>query len=283
MIGGSFILQKIERSESMNLDISTYQKTLNAKVTKKQLSPETMRYYLSCIKEINKKCKTFNPTEIEKAIISKCRSNQQIKKYISAIRNYEKLILKKEKSLLYGEPASRLATFYNQTSDPKKLRHNIDKLMRKINRINNTKLKYAFRLQIKSGLRVSEISDLTKQDIKFKDQVIWLRIRQGKGRKSRIVRVLDDLYMYERLQEYIKDKATNEKLFYSSAYLRKKAAEYDIPTHDFRRANARKRFNTEIQQGKSKSLARKKVQKELGHEKPATTDLYLGTNSFSNE
>lgn len=260
----------------MNLDQTTYQQTLKKLVDMKQLSKETMRYYLSCIKEINKQCKTLTPTEIEKAIMSKCSSNQQVIKYISAIRNYEKLILKKEKSLLYGEPASRLATFSNTTPEPKELRHDIEKLTRKINRINNTKLKYAFRLQIKSGLRVSEISDLTKQDIKFKDKAIWIRVKQGKGRKPRIVRVLDDSYLFERLQEYIKEKADRENLFYSSAYLRKKAAEYDIPTHDFRRANARQRFNTEIQKGKSKSLAKQNVQKELGHEKPSTTDLYLG-------
>ena len=139
-------------------------------------------------------------------------------------------------------------------------------------------MKLAFRLQHKSGLRVKEISDLTKDDIFFNENgAIRINVRCGKGRKSREVNVLCDEYLYKHLKEFT-EKSNGGKLFYSRSYLKQKAAEYGFKSHDLRRHNAKNRLNSEIGNGKSLKDAKKTVQQELGHEKFSTTNIYLGSD-----
>ncbi len=272
------------------LNIEKFEEILEQQVIDSTLAPETLEYYVSCMSNINKYLsqnpvadvrfpgrEIITPTQIETAIMQLCKTNKQVSKFISAVRKYEKDVLHKEKTLLYGEPYARLREFCKNT-DPngKPLVLPEQTYEKKYNRLNNKKLKLAFRLQAKSGLRVSEIADLTSEDVTFhQDGKIDLQVRNGKGRKAREVHVMDDGYLYAELQQHIADSNKEEKLFYSSAYLRKKAREYGMQTHDLRRINARKRYRAEIEEGKGKRQAKRAVGHELGHENVKTTNVYI--------
>lgn len=259
-------------------NIVVIQEKLEREVEKGNLSAKTNRDYVSCLIHLNEKLHNkASPVELEAAIYDLCKENVQGHKYIAAVRRYEKEVLGAEALLLFGEPLSRLYQRYGNPKLGKEIAHSEDTYFRKVNRLGNERLKLAFRLQFRSGLRISEIAALEKEDILFGDAGrIALNVRNGKGRKSRRVDVVNDLYLYKRLKEHIEELEGHEPLFYSESYLKKKAVEHDIKTHDLRRINSRDRFRKETQVGSGKRQARRAVSQQLGHEDPATTSIYLG-------
>lgn len=256
--------------------LDVYEDKLNMKMKKKELSEETAKYYLGCLKRLDRECQD-RKSGIENGIRSLCKNSSQVLKYVAAVRNYERVVLGAPKLLLYGDALNRLT--HGELSHPecgKELKFSEETYFRKINRLNNTKLKLAYRLQYKSGLRIKEIADLRKKDIAFADGEMTLDVRSGKGRKRRLVKVETDHYLYETLQNYIDGIKDDEKIFYSKSYLEKKAVEHSMETHDLRRVNARQRFRRQRLEGTGKREARRYVGRELGHEKTTTTNLYLG-------
>lgn len=260
-----------------NVDI--IRDALNKEVKKGNLSDKTNRDYINCLTHLNEMLNNkASPIELEVAICDICKNNSQGHKYIAAVRRYEKEVLGAEDLLLFGEPLFRLYQRFGKPKLGKELSHSEDTYFRKINRLGNERLKLAFRLQYRSGLRISELAALDKEkDVIFHDDGrITLYVREGKGRKSRKVDVVDDPYLYQRLKTHKEGLGAEENLFYSASYLIKKAGEHDIETHDLRRINSRERFRKEKLAGSGKREARRAVGQQLGHEKPATTSLYLG-------
>lgn len=260
-------------------DIIAAKKVFKKAVQRGKLSPQTSEYYINCLEHLNEKLSDKAPPGmIEKAFYDLCQNNIQGHKYLAAVRRYEKEVLGSERQLLFGEPLTRLYNRYGEQKLGKDLTHSEDTYFRKINRLNNEKLKLAFRLQYRSGLRIGEIAALDKdEDILFNDDgSITLCVRSGKGRKERTVDVVDDEYLYTRLKAHFEGLSEEEVPFYSESYLLKKANEHGIQTHDLRRINSRQRFRSELSNGSSKRAARKEVGKQLGHDNPATTNIYLG-------
>jgi len=244
-----------------------------------KLSSQTAEYYINCLEHLNEKLgEKTSPSMIEEALYDLCRNNIQGHKYLAAVRKYEREVLKAEGLLLFGEPLTRLYKRYGEQKLGKELTHSEDTYFRKVSRLNNERLKLAYRLQFRSGLRISEIATLNKdKDIQFDDSgKITLNVQSGKGRKSRKVDVVDDPYLYDRLKAHIENLGEGEVPFYSESYLKKKANEHGIQTHDLRRINSRERFRNELKDGSGRRAARRTVGKQLGHENPATTNLYLG-------
>lgn len=261
-------------------NITTAKIVFKKDVQRGKLSPQTAEYYVNCLEHLNEKLgDKASPSMIEKAFYDLCSNNIQGHKYLAAVRRYEKEVLGSERQLLFGEPLTRLYKRYGEHKLGKELAYSEDTYFRKINRLNNEKLKLAFRLQYRSGLRIGEIAALDKdKDIIFDDaDKITLRIRLGKGRKSRKVDVIDDKYLYTRLKAHIEGLGEGEDLFYSESYMLKKANEHKIRTHDLRRINSRQRFRSEVEEGNTKRAARRAVGRQLGHENPCTTNLYLGS------
>lgn len=160
---------------------------------------------------------------------------------------------------------------------------NADSIKRKINAIRKEKLKLALRLQLQTGLRVKEIAELQKDDIKLKDGKIFIHVRYGKGKgeegkenepNPRDVISRDDKYLYEHLGEYL-GSCQDENIFYSRDYIRHKAEEYGIQTHDLRRINAQERLEDLIKSGKLRMEAKEIIKEQLGHTDIEYTNLYL--------
>lgn len=222
------------------------------------------------------KCGELEGKSIKDFLVNNVKHQTSCYKYIAALRKYEEWVLKSPKGILFGEHETELLKIFKLRTDSGEKSVNLteDTINRKINGLRNEKLKYALRLQLKSGLRVSEVSKLQREDFEFREGIIKIFVKEGKGRKNRKVVVLEDIYLYERLPKFIESSGEG-KLFYSRDYLRHKAAEHGIKTHDLRRVNAKTRLKTEMQKGKTRMKAKEKVKEELGHETVKITNMYL--------
>lgn len=259
-----------------------FETMLKEQVRKKKITAKTMDGYLRCICKLEKVLGNIDGPSagiLEEAIDKLSKGNNQLAKYIAAVKKYERDVLNSPQLLLYGDPLARLREKQRGLiSSGKKLSNSEATYKHKINAIRDNKLKIALRLQKQSGLRVSEVSDLTKSDIFFDEnyRAIILKVRNGKGGKTRTVNVMQDEYLYSNLKEFIEPLKKQEKLFYSSDYIIKKAGELNIETHDLRRINSRQRFRKELAEGAERREARTAVSKELGHNNPKITNIYLG-------
>lgn len=152
----------------------------------------------------------------------------------------------------------------------------LDATQRKINQIADKKLKFAFRLAMDSGLRVSELAEVRPEDLTFKDGEIYVNVTHGKGGSNGIVKCQKDPYLYEHLQEYIKERPDQEeeKLFYASNTMQKKAHDLGIECHDLRRICAITLRN-ELKKEMPVEEANAQVQEQLRHSRFSTTKRYL--------
>lgn len=256
-------------------DIDLFNQKLSVQVKNNKITEETKTYYMACLDAINKK--TVGTEDVAKAIDEICKGSKQGEKYISAVKKYERDVLDAPKSILFGTKLLELRQKHKLPSIGIEIKMNEATYLKKINRLNNERLKLALRLQHKSGLRISEIASLSREDIIFdENNEIRVLVRNGKGGKARAVDVNHDEWLFRRLQMHLEPFAEAEKVFYSSSYLKKKATALGIPTHDLRRINSRERFRNQRGTGESRRSARREVQKQLGHESPKTTNAYLG-------
>ena len=161
----------------------------------------------------------------------------------------------------------------NRSIKPKNTLY-LDEIRRKINSLKNNKYKYAFRLMLISGLRVNETAALTKSDIVISDNKITIMVRNGKGGSNGLVECLPDEYLIKKLNEYIHDKAEDEKLFYTTKTMQSKAQKIGIECHDLRRIAAitHRKMNVKEQ---GVYVANNGVKKLLRHKRFSTTKRYL--------
>lgn len=150
----------------------------------------------------------------------------------------------------------------------------LDEIRRKINQIQDEKEKYAFRLSMVSGLRVSELAGLDADKLQFDNGVIYVEVTNGKGGSNGVVECLPDKYLYERLQQYVTENPEG-RLFYSSATLRKKAHDLNLECHDFRRIYAQLKKREALERGVSLKEANEEVRIGLRHKRFSTTKRYL--------
>lgn len=241
------------------------------------LTDRTANKYYSSVVKLFQELQFNNISEIDKKYIEKEAPRLfKTKNEFSSVKNG----LKHLKNV-YPELDIPDEVFFKQTSLKKrnwskKGNKNIDLNLtkRKINQISNEKLRYAYRLALVSGLRVSELEALEKEDITFSEDKMIVYVRNGKGGKSRTVVCLEDRYLYNNLNKYIDQLNPGEKLFYSEAYMREKADDLDIECHDLRRIFAITDRNL-LKKEMSVYEANMKVQEHLGHERFSTTKRYL--------
>jgi integrase len=259
-------------------DLEAYKGELEKQVKAKKLSKETARYYSACVFEINRQFCFGEAMDAAEAIKRLCEDGTQGLKYIAAVKKYERDILDRPRSILYGAQLSELYGKYRARPIGRELSLPEETYLRKINRLGSNALKLALRLQAKSGLRIAEIAALAPCDIAFGPEgQIDLTVRSGKGGKRRTVSVMADEYLSKNLKAHMEGIPPDKRLFYAESYLRKKASLYRIKTHDLRRLNARMRFREQQEAGKGRRESRRETGRQLGHEKPIITSAYLGT------
>ncbi|MBN4074914.1 site-specific integrase [bacterium AH-315-E09] len=259
----------------MKVNLEKYKHELSKMVEKGRITSDTMRTFASCMRMVAAGCS--DKKEL-KNFLMKLKRESDFRKYIAAIRTYEKKVIGVDRALIAEEIHNEIFNEIKKIK-PKIMTINIsrDTLFRKINGLKNNKLKLAYRLQLASGLRVNEIACLEKKDIIFQDGKIQVEVLSGKGNKQRTVSGIEDKYLYSRLSAYVKDLAEDEKLFYSRSYLMEKANKIGFRTHDLRRIYAKKRFDSGRKKGYSEKKAKKVVKNQLGHTFFHTTDIYLNS------
>ena len=138
----------------------------------------------------------------------------------------------------------------------------------KINGLKNLKLKLSFLTMLKTGLRVSELTQLTPYHCSLSgDDITFNFIAKG-GQKEQVTISKDDNpNFFSLLLNHIQKMSENEYLFYSSAYLQTKAKEFGFKCHDLRRIYA------QLEYKKTKSI--KYVMKKLRHNSIKNTAIYL--------
>lgn len=156
----------------------------------------------------------------------------------------------------------------------------LDRIMRSINQISDTKTKLPFRLMLISGLRVSEVADLREEDIKIEDGNIELHVRHGKGGKERIVRCRSDTYTADKLEELIR-MGNEGPLFFKADTIMHHANALKFECHDLRRAYAQL-SDVELKE-LTKEEHEKVLRENLGHSDYKTTKIYLTKRKIDNE
>lgn len=137
-----------------------------------------------------------------------------------------------------------------------------------INHLRNQKLKLSYQTLLKTGLRVSELAQITPSDcLMSADEISFSFLGKGKKQERVTVYRAEDKLFFARLKNIIDQTGKTTKVFYSADHLHKKAKEYGFKCHDLRRVYAKR----EYQKTKSKSH----VKAKLRHANIRTTNIYL--------
>lgn len=143
-----------------------------------------------------------------------------------------------------------------------------------INSIKDDNLRLAYKLQLATGMRVSEVAKLTVEDVQIDDAgSLTLRLRNTKAGKTQYISFSEE-YCVSRLKELLSKKCAGEKLFFSASTLKKRAWERGFETHDLRRIYARKKYELE-KQNNSAVESMETVKDALRHSNSSITKGYV--------
>lgn len=124
-----------------------------------------------------------------------------------------------------------------------------------------------------SGLRVSELSNLTPRDLNFENRQIT--VRQGKGSKDRIVNITDACA--KTLKKYISDKqsAMDDIIFSKQPIIRRTLKRITKRTDITKRVHPHSLRHSLATNLLLKGCDLVTIQKQLGHSDVKTTTVYL--------
>ena len=147
---------------------------------------------------------------------------------------------------------------------------NLKNIKNKIKVTRDEKLKLSYEALLQTGLRVSELSQITKEDCKIINENLFISI-VGKGQQKQTVSISkkDNPRLFDNLLKLIDETKESKKVFYSRNYLQKKAIEKGFACHDLRRAHAKLLFE------ETKDV--NQVMKSLRHKNEKTTKIYLNS------
>ena len=221
----------------------------------------------------------LNLTFYEKRIPEVFKTKNTVSAVKNGLKYFQEYILTKNGAIGCGEQFPEEDFFRevsrkkrNRSVKPKKVLY-LNEIKRKVNQMKDKKAKYAFRLALVSGLRVSELAALDADKITFQDGKMFVEVTNGKGGSNGIVECMPDSYLAERLPRYLAEHP-EERLFYTETTLRKKAWKLGLECHDFRRIFAQEKRN-ELKKQMSVEDANALVQQSLRHKRFSTTKRYL--------
>ena len=257
-----------------HLKLYSYQQHLE----QKGYAKNTIDQYMSCMSQLKRNGITEDSSsaEIQYVIYSLGKSETSRRVYVAAITEYENEIMKMKEGMLKG------SIRYQCKQGNKESRKGIEPVKSEksyrmiIGSAKDPKIKVPLLLQIESGLRISEISNLRKKDITMRKGNIWLYVAPGKTKESRYVKVLKNPKLYKELEEYLKNYEDGSMVFVYYELLQTYLLGKGGRTHDLRRYNARKRYIMHRKAGKGKRESAELVAKQLGHQKLENTKRYLG-------
>lgn len=244
------------------------------RLLEQELKKNTAKKYYFAVKEILKPINFSSLSEIDPAAIERGLKELTTKNDVSAAkRGFEYMAgyfpeLRLPENI--GEISKHKRNCRKRTWKPLKQ----DKLLRTVNGLHNKKLKYAYRLMLATGLRVSEVEQLRKQDITFEDGKITLYIEDTKGGGPATVEC-DEPYLIERLPEFVSGLDDSDKVFYSASTMMREAGAHGLECHDLRRVYAKTEYRERIGSGMKAYEATGEVRELMRHKSCRTTKKYL--------
>jgi integrase/recombinase XerC/integrase/recombinase XerD len=192
---------------------------------------------------------------------------------LSAIKSFYDFLL--DEGLVKGNPfVSRKLRVKEPDKKPAFLTEEELKKVKSAMKLLPYHVRLAFETMLWTGLRVSEVVSLTSEDVIKEDGKLFLRVRSGKGKKERIVPVINRSVAKE-LIKLSKQKGTSSLFGVTDgtlkdyAYKVKKASGVNFHTHRLRHT-----FATRLL---SQGIGLDVVQKVLGHSSINTTRRYTET------
>ena len=140
---------------------------------------------------------------------------------------------------------------------------------KKIKRLKNKRLKLSYQTILATGLRVSELADITPGGCNVTSEEINFSFC-AKGGANGVVTISATAYpkLYKDLEELIQGvQAKEKKLFYSVGYLQKNAKVLGFSCHNLRRVCAKLEYK--------KSRSKSAVMEKLRHKSVKATNIYL--------
>lgn len=243
---------------------------------KENLTPNTARTYYSAVTKLFSESQFTDVSQIpreylEKQLVERFSTRNEF----SAAKNGLKWMARLYPGLqLPAEEYfhSQSVRKRNFSKRPKKVIF-LHPVERTINQISDEGLRYAYRLALISGLRVSELAELRAGDLAFEGGRIYVTVRHGKGGHGGVIQCRPDAYLYDRLKAYTQGHGEG-RLFYGEAYLRREANRLGFECHDLRRAYAIMTRN-ELKKKMPAAQADAIVQENLRHARFSTTKRYL--------
>jgi integrase len=157
--------------------------------------------------------------------------------------------------------------YHKNKKEPLKLKN----VENSINRMKNIRNKLAFRLQMISGLRIAELSNIEFNNIRVtKEGRLLINVINGKYSKDRLINCLPDKWVLDNLIE-LKPK-NNGKMFNSKEYLMKLANRLNFQSHDLRKVYARGFYYNSLE---SPEDTLKLLAENMGHKDIKETFVYL--------
>lgn len=235
----------------------------------------TARTYYSSVVKLFRGKQFDSPGEITEEFLEQGIKSFKTRNEFSAVKNGLKQMkqIYPELPLPSGETFREISLGKRNYSKKPGKTICLDQVKRKVNQISSRKLKYAYRLAMVSGLRVSELAGLEAGDLTFSEGRISVNVRHGKGGAGGVVECMGDEYLYQNLPGYLKENGQGP-LFYSEAYMRQKADELGLECHDFRRIFAIT-FRNEAKKEMPIQEANALTQAKLRHARFSTTKRYL--------
>lgn len=149
----------------------------------------------------------------------------------------------------------------------------LSKIKSKIDVIRDKRLITAFKIMLQYGLRVGEVSSISKDKIKKEKDIYMIEYTQ-KGGKTAILQINKkrNLYIFNQIDSLLsknnESSAEGENnFFHSERFLQEQATKRDFTCHDLRRAYAK------VEYAISKNLD--VVRQKLRHENLRTTKIYV--------
>lgn len=246
--------------------LAAYRSFLN-----ERLRPATARIYyerLNTLFDNQSILSTLENLDIDKMIDE--LQNVKYKNEFSQYKNALLYFLEFQNKSLNKEQNTKIEELENKTKKKYRKLKEIDfqKVDRTIKHLKNKKLRLCYQTLIITGLRVSELAQISKEDCSLSEQeLIFSFTGKGGNQEQAILLKEDDKKLFDELAEMIQNTQDTNKVFYSSNYLQQKAKQYNFTCHDLRRAYAK----IEYRKTKSKS----KVKEKLRHSNEKTTEIYL--------
>jgi len=187
---------------------------------------------------------------------------------IAALKSFYDFLVEEE--VVKGNPVipRRLRVIEERRQPDFLSQREVEKVLAALNELPSH-INLAFRTMLSTGLRVSEVANLKGEDVLQENGAVFLRVRQGKGKKERIVPVTDPDVGRQLLNLPPQGFGVTTGTLKAYAHEIKKKTGIDFHSHRLRHTFATRLLG----QGVPLDV----VQKVLGHSNISTTRRYAET------